>query len=154
MPFPLSRTCARCRVHKPIGEFPLTNAARGTYRSYCRPCCREYGREHYERNRERYLGRIRRRRDIDRPANQRYVDDYLATHPCVDCGEADPVVLEFDHRDPSQKRDDVGRLAHSDSLVLVIAEVAKCDVRCGNCHRRRTLRMFGSYRTPVESGDA
>ena len=55
-------------------------------------------------------------------------------------------MLEFDHRDPSAKADDVGRLVHAGTVVAVRAEIEKCDVRCGNCHRIRTARQFGSYR--------
>lgn len=74
------------------------------------------------------------------------VAEYLTTHPCVDCGERDPVVLEFDHRDPASKSGDVGRLVHSGKRAVVQAEIEKCDVRCGNCHRIRTAKQFGSYR--------
>ncbi len=140
---PLLRLCARCHVEKAIGEFPVKNAARGTYRSYCRPCCREYGKEHYRNNVATYVRRSKARAAIDRPRNREFVAEYLATHPCVDCGESDPVVLEFDHRDRSEKRDDVGRLIHTSTVNIVRAEIAKCDVRCGNCHRRKTARDFG-----------
>ena len=30
--------------------------------------------------------------------------------------------------------------------IRVTAEIEKCDVRCGNCHRIRTAAQFGSYR--------
>lgn len=70
---------------------------------------------------------------------------YLETHSCVDCGEADPVVLEFDHRERAWKRFNVpqglGRPWND-----VVAEIAKCDVRCANCHRRRTAKQGGSWR--------
>ncbi|HEV2249987.1 MAG TPA: hypothetical protein VGT60_05730 [Candidatus Limnocylindria bacterium] len=140
------RTCARCQVAKPVVEFALKSAARGTYRSYCRPCCSDYGKEHYRKNIASYLSRSKMRGPIDRLRNRRFVAAYLAAHPCVDCGEADPIVLEFDHRDPTTKRSDVGRLIHTSTVGIVRAEIEKCDVRCGNCHRIRTATQFGWYR--------
>ena len=140
------RVFGRCHVAKPIAEFPIKNAARGTYRSYCRPCCREYGKEHYRKNVAAYMSRARRRSTIDRKRNREYVAEYLSTHPCLDCGESDPVVLEFDHRDLARKRNDVGRLIHTSALNTLKAEIEKCDVRCGNCHRIRTSEQYGWYR--------
>ncbi len=70
-----------------------------------------------------------------------YVEIYKSTHPCVDCGEADPRVLEFDHREGTTKNFIIGQIiskrSFSDSLKDLIDEIAKCDVRCANCHRRR-----------------
>ena len=140
------RVCARCHVSKPLAEFPIKNASKGSYRSYCRPCNSEYGKEHYRRNVATYVAKSKARAAIDRPRNREFVAEYLSTHPCVDCGESDPIVLEFDHRDPATKREDVGRLIHTSTVGIVRAEIEKCDVRCGNCHRIRTANQFGSYR--------
>jgi hypothetical protein len=39
------------------------------------------------------------------------------------------------------------------SLHTLRSEIEKCDVRCVNCHRRRTLRAVQSYRLgAVKSG--
>lgn len=140
------RVCARCHVAKAIDEFPIKDASRGTRRSYCRPCCREYGKEHYRRNTASYRDRARAQRSVDRPRNREFIAVYLSAHPCVDCGEADPVVLEFDHRDPDSKLTEVGHLIHSGQVAVLRSEIEKCDVRCGNCHRIRTAIQFGSYR--------
>jgi hypothetical protein len=140
------RVCARCHVAKALSEFPIKNAARGTHRSYCRPCCSEYGKEHYRKNAAAYMAGSKVRAPIDRKRNREFVAGFLATHPCVDCGEGDPVVLEFDHRDPSTKRAEVGRLINTATVAIVRAEIDKCDVRCGNCHRIRTATQFGWYR--------
>ncbi|HEY8758037.1 MAG TPA: hypothetical protein VIN74_06035 [Candidatus Limnocylindria bacterium] len=143
---PIVRVCARCHTPKPLTEFPFKSAARGTYRSYCRPCCREYAKEHYRRNVAAYMARSKARAPIDRQRNREFIGEYLSTHPCVDCGEADAVVLEFDHRDPKTKRAEVGRLINTSTIGIVRAEIDKCDVRCGNCHRIRTAHQLGWYR--------
>lgn len=60
--------------------------------------------------------------------------------PCADCGRPfPPCVMQFDHRDPATKKYLVTRMltrAHD----TILAEVAKCDIVCTNCHRDRTYR--------------
>lgn len=74
-----------------------------------------------------------------------YLIEYFKTHPCVDCGEGDPVVLEFDHlRDKSF---DVGTGLRDRPWQSVLAEMKKCEVVCANCHRRRTASRRGALRT-------
>ncbi|MGH2377470.1 MAG: hypothetical protein ACRDGT_03265 [Candidatus Limnocylindria bacterium] len=136
------RRCSRCGELKRTDEFPIKNKTTGLRRVWCRPCCRAYGKEHYGRNRPVYLARAKSRRQTELPRIKRIIDDYLRSHPCVDCGESARVVLDFDHRDRSLKRGIVSRLARSCSESTVRAEIEKCDVRCANCHRRRTAEQF------------
>lgn len=69
-----------------------------------------------------------------------WIKAYLQNHPCVDCGEDDIRVLEFDHIDPSQKEFTISRgVADGRGLKSIKAEVEKCEVRCANCHRIRTM---------------
>ncbi len=76
---------------------------------------------------------------------------YLATHPCIDCGEADAVCLEFDHvRGP--KRGNIGTMLGDHSWETIEAEIAKCEVRCANCHRRRTAVAREWYRAVRVTG--
>jgi len=64
---------------------------------------------------------------------QNYLLDYLRAHPCVDCSEADPIVLELDHRDGEVKHFEIGKARKGGySLATVITEIAKCDIRCAN----------------------
>lgn len=66
------------------------------------------------------------------------IRQYLQTHPCVDCGEKDPVVLDFDHKNPDEKVDSISHLRHGRATWEDIwAEIQKCEVRCANCHRKK-----------------
>ncbi|MEI8338098.1 MAG: hypothetical protein WCF92_03060 [bacterium] len=65
--------------------------------------------------------------------------EFLSTNPCVDCGEKDPIVLDFDHTDPSNKFKPVSKLLSGHwSWDSVKKEIKKCKVRCANCHRKKT----------------
>ena len=65
---------------------------------------------------------------------------FLKQHPCIDCGEADPVLLELDHV-RGQKTLKVSRFIQGGySLKRIQEEIAKSVVRCVRCHRIRTAR--------------
>ena len=83
-----------------------------------------------------------------RRRNKTFIYGYKATHPCIVCGETDPIVLEFDHRDPSNKRRNICEMiATLTTIETLQAEIAKCDVLCANCHRRKTAKQLG-WRLP------
>ncbi len=63
--------------------------------------------------------------------------EYKKLHPCIDCGESDFIVLDFDHRPGTNKRFTIGGTNYH-SLEVIKEEIAKCDIRCANCHRRIT----------------
>jgi hypothetical protein len=138
------RRCARCGEEKPTSEFNWKNEAKGWLASYCKPCVREHSREHYIANKRSYIERTRRRKRQERANRAHLIVQYLESHPCVDCGETDPLVLEFDHR--GGKEFTIGREFTSRPWEDVLAEIDKCDVRCANCHRRRTAERGGFLR--------
>lgn len=72
----------------------------------------------------------------ERDRNKKYIAYYLSHHPCVDCNEKDPIVLEFDHV-RGVKAGCVREIARDYPLDMVKEEIAKCEVRCANCHKRR-----------------
>jgi hypothetical protein len=105
----------------------------------CRACQRAYRQRYNDRLGKVALhARISAHTERYRDRNRLLVDRYLATHPCVDCGESDIVVLEFDHVRGHKGRAISVLVKHGVSGATLMAEIAKCDVRCANCHRRRT----------------
>jgi hypothetical protein len=151
------KTCTKCGVVKPLAEFPPVRRGEPKLQSWCRSCFAEANDANYARNREREKTRLVAQVRIRREEIRRRLVEYLGDHPCVDCGEPDIVVLEFDHlRDKLQ---DLSNYANGGrTWPLVLAEIEKCDVCCANCHRRRTaaraaartIRARSAHRRPVQ----
>jgi hypothetical protein len=81
------------------------------------------------------------------PKRKSWYYDILLNSFCLDCGESRPATLQWDHRDPSLKEfgiSDAIRQGHSKKRIL--EEMAKCDVRCANCHAIRTAEQQGWYK--------
>jgi hypothetical protein len=136
--------CHRCGAVKPVDDFAWRRKAQGQRDTFCRPCRSAYGKEHYAANRAVYIEQARIQKERLQLERTRYLLEYFERHPCLDCGETDPVVLEFDHlRD---KRFSIGGHLVRQSWRSILAEIEKCEVVCANCHRRRTARRRGSLR--------
>ena len=104
----------------------------------------EAKRQWYLANSDHQKARVKENRIHTTVENRGRVLVYLRDHPCVDCGESDPVVLQFDHR--GAKRANIARMLKDGFTWRQIEdEIAKCDVRCGNCHRRKTAREQGYH---------
>lgn len=103
-------------------------------------------RKNYQADKASYRARNVRRVKAIRD----HIIAYKSTHPCVDCGNDNWIVLDFDHR-PGEKK--LYKIANTSWLTMakLEAEIVKCDVRCANCHRlityaRRLLKKAGLVR--------
>lgn len=114
--------CRLCKKTKKIVHFARDRTRKTGYASSCRACRKQYDRQ----------------RKI---AVREFLLDYLKTHHCVDCGESDPVVLEFDHVTGVKRLN----LADARSVPEAEREVKECVVRCANCHRRKTALEFNWF---------
>jgi hypothetical protein len=96
-------------------------------------------RESYLRNRDK----VKEDQLSLKQRNRKFVLEYLLDHPCVDCGEDDVMCLEFDHI--NNKTIEINKMIRNRySLENIQKEIEKCEVRCANCHKRKT--HIGSYR--------
>jgi len=82
-----------------------------------------------------------------RQRNRWFIFRYLNLFgKCVDCGETDWKVLEFDHRDRETKKGAVSKLySNHYSLKTIKKEIKKCDIRCANCHKIKTRKQLGWF---------
>ena len=138
------RTCTLYGLKKDPEQFAFRRIATGRRHRRCKSCGAGYARQHYAANQVSYVRRANQRSRALTRSLKEQVWNYLAEHPCVDCGQSNPIVLEFDHVDRQAKRKTIYRLVQQAySWAAISAEVDRCEVRCANCHRRRTACQFG-----------
>jgi hypothetical protein len=150
--FTTSKRCTLCDEVKPLEAFTVLSRNRDGHTSRCRACVNAENKRRYANHPQHYREKLRgfNKRLKDERAEK--VFNYLSNHPCIDCGESDPVVLEFDHRDHATKRRAVAQMIERRySWQSIEAEIEKCDVRCANCHRRKTSRQFGHRRSLIQT---
>jgi hypothetical protein len=140
------KLCGCCQQEKALSDFNKNVCKPDGLQTTCRACQRQSSKAYYENNRKRMVRQILAARTKRRRMLQRFLLDYLAEHPCVDCGEDDIVVLDFDHVRGVKEMAIADLVAGVHSLAALKAEIAKCDIRCANCHRRKTMRDRVSYR--------
>lgn len=115
-----SKVCACCGVDRPLAAFGVDRRSPTQRRqSWCTSCTNDARRARY-------------RKLYDEVAA------YKVEAGCIDCGYRDhPAALQFDHRPGVEKVGDVAKMLNN-AVAAVWLEIAKCDVRCANCHAVKT----------------
>ena len=126
------KTCSICNDDKEESQFHKTKT--GLF-PWCKECRKEKDKSYHQ---GRDLTIKYQQVKIRSEANKKALVEYLLTHPCESCGEADPVVLEFHHI--QDKKENVSNMIQSYSWDTISKEIAKCKVLCANCHRRVTAK--------------
>ena len=141
----MKKNCNHCGKLKDEEEFNWRYKSLGIRHKTCRECQHKHQDNWYQSHKETHLGNVKERKEDVRARNRQWVWEYLSTHPCIECGERDPMVLEFHHR--HGKTMAVGQMVSEGyPLEKIQAEISKCDVLCANCHRRLTMKERGWFR--------
>lgn len=140
----MMKFCNGCKTEKDENEFALCRKSKSGRQVYCKICKRQRDKEDYHKG-TRKISILRRNKEI-KEINEEKLYQYLLEHPCVQCGNCDPIVLEFDHlRD--KKKNISQMVLHYWCWETILEEINKCQVLCCNCHRRKTSEEFGWFRT-------
>ncbi|ROR67261.1 hypothetical protein [Agrococcus jenensis] len=133
------KRCARCLAERPIEDFNRSPKNKDGRHSYCRACQKA----HYRANAVRHKANVRR---TSKARRQQALDAIMVRFSagCVDCGSSDIRVLEFDHVRGTKVASVSSMVRRGRALSIIQAEIAKCDVRCRNCHAIVTIKRRGS----------
>lgn len=139
------KTCGKCKQEKELDQFHLSKN-RG-YQAWCIECRKKTDKEYWEkRKQDKDKMEKKKEYNLSRRENMRkYLYEYFSSHPCVDCGEKDPIVLTFDHIS-GKKSFTISLEAQKGTIENIKKEIEKCEVRCANCHLRKTAKDFKWYK--------
>ena len=129
-----TKKCTLCKEELPkTVEFFATRKDRKNliFQSNCRECQKKYRKEHYLRNKQKYIEKAAKytKSIID------WFQDIKKELKCEMCGEKRYWVLDFHHNNPLEKDQEVSVLTRKGSKKKILDEISKCSVLCANCHR-------------------
>src|ERR1041384_7871041 len=133
------KKCSKCGKLREITDFHFRNKKKKTRKSSCKFCFSSYRKGLYHKKKSYYIKLAKESKERRLITNRKKLFNFLSVHACVDCGESDPIVLEFDHI--SDKKYGISDLmCRSKAWKTIEKEIKKCKVRCANCHRKKTAK--------------
>ena len=135
-----TKRCNRCELDLPKDDIHFASRydrKEKQFQHICRKCQKEYRKEHYEKNKQKYIDKAR----VFTKSIIEWFNEYKKTLKCKECGESRYWVLDFHHRNPKEKDIEVSSLVRNGNKTKILKEVEKCDVLCSNCHRDLHFRQ-------------
>ena len=117
--------------------FPLTTeyfhkrkGSKDGFEWKCKSCVKKRTLENYYKNKEKWNETTKKNKALQR---QR-INEYKDSKSCLKCGENRNWLLDFHHKDPTQKDFQISQ-GERFGWEKVKKEIDKCVVLCSNCHR-------------------
>lgn len=137
-----AKRCSRCGVTKPRSAFNRSARNKDGLQVYCKDCSAEVSHSKYELKVGRRVAR--RSRSVYEVTRGRWLRSLKVGRPCTDCGKLfDPQVMQWDHLPGFEKLGDISGSWVGRTEGEILAEIAKCELVCTNCHTIRTFRRNG-----------
>lgn len=131
------RECRRCKRVLSHESFSRSKRPKdGGYQAYCKECASAY----YRANAAKIKAQVRVTKKRRENEIRALLLAYKLEHPCVDCGETDPDVLDFDHVRGTKLFGIAQFIRLRPPTSRIQAEIKKCEIRCSNCHRKVTVQ--------------
>ena len=128
------KRCGRCGELKPLDAFH--RRGKGGRQTWCRDCRKAYDAAYSRAT----LARRRAQRKVRHEAFLVWYHALKAARPCADCGGSfHPAAMHWDHLPGTDKHADLGDLVRTHDQARILAEIAKCELVCANCHAVRTF---------------
>jgi len=141
-----NKYCIKCTLLKIKIDFPMDKNKKDGLGSMCKVCLNKYSKDYYNNSLDYQKKRTKHKKEATITINMINIFNYLKEHNCIDCGNDNPILLDFDHRDDVEKINEISNLVKSWTWLRLMTEIDKCDVRCANCHRIRTAKQQGWYK--------
>ena len=135
------KSCKDCNRSLPETSFSKKSDKKDGLDIRCRDCKSKKAKALY-RSSPNQTSKILARNKKKTQTNREYIKSFLQNKSCVDCGEMDIRVLEFDHVRGEKSFNISSAPARQISVQTLQSELDKCDIRCGNCHRIKTAIQF------------
>ena len=126
-----TKSCCRCKKVLSVDKFKRNGVRKGGLQGQCAECQKEYRRENYLANREKYIAQAKEKDRLFR----NWWREYKKQFSCTKCGEDHIACIDFHH--PNDDKDfSVASLVGRGNKERVIREIEKCVPLCRNCHAK------------------
>lgn len=128
----MSKQCCTCKETKPLDQFHRHARSVDGRVSRCKVCAKEFDKTWFQRHQQTILTK-RRKRIQELLIESRRLKEQSG---CILCGEDNGVCLDWHHKDPDDKDDNISQLIENNQRTKFYTEIVKCVTVCANCHRK------------------
>ena len=127
-----TKICCNCKENLDVSIFMSNKKHKDGLQSQCKNCQKIYSREHYIRNKQKYVDKAVLR---NKQSRQKFME-YKISCSCLICSEDNPACIDFHHLEKDDKKYNMSIIASSFGSNAFIEELKKCVTLCSNCHRK------------------